>query len=164
MVRAKKTKQNKKELDGLVLNFGHLPGFLPSPNTSWCCTAKQTKTQQRNKNKTQRQQNPPPICLWQTLRRLRCFSPHLASLSPAWLFPQGMTYTASNRLPCLGFSQWEGPAEVQPMGVVGRRQGREWRGHCRPRASMIAQLVKNLSAMQETLVRFLGGDDPLEQR
>ena len=29
---------------------------------------------------------------------------------------------------------------------------------------MIAQLVKNLSAMQETLVRFLGGDDPLEQR
>ena len=120
MVRAKKTKQNKKELDGLVLNFGHLPGFLPSPNTSWCCTAKQTKTQQRNKNKTQRQQNPPPICLWRTLRRLRCFSPHLASLSPAWLFPQGMTYTASNRLPCLGFSQWEGPAEVQPMGGACR--------------------------------------------
>ena len=50
------------------------------------------------------------------------------------------------------------------MGVVGRRQGLEWRGNCRPRASMIAQLVKNLSAMQETLVRFLGGDDPLEQR
>ena len=49
------------------------------------------------------------------------------------------------------------------MGVVGRRQGREWRGSCRPRASMIVQLVKNSSAMQETLVRFLGGDDPLAQ-
>ena len=31
------------------------------------------------------------------------------------------------------------------------------------RASMIAQLVKNLSAMQETLVQFLGWEDPLEK-
>ena len=31
------------------------------------------------------------------------------------------------------------------------------------RASLIAQLVKNLPAMQETLVRLLGGEDPLEQ-
>ena len=30
-------------------------------------------------------------------------------------------------------------------------------------ASMIAQLVKNLPAMQETLVRFLGPEDPLEK-
>ena len=29
-------------------------------------------------------------------------------------------------------------------------------------ASLIAQLVKNLPAMQETQVRFLGWDDPLE--
>ena len=29
--------------------------------------------------------------------------------------------------------------------------------------SMIAQLVKNLSAMQETPVLFLGGEDPLEK-
>ena len=28
---------------------------------------------------------------------------------------------------------------------------------------MIAQLVKNLAAMQETLVRFLGREDPLEK-
>ena len=28
---------------------------------------------------------------------------------------------------------------------------------------MIARLVKNLPAMQETLVRFLGGEDPLEK-
>ena len=30
-------------------------------------------------------------------------------------------------------------------------------------ASMIAQLVKNPPAMQETLVRFLGLEDPLEK-
>ena len=28
--------------------------------------------------------------------------------------------------------------------------------------SLVAQLVKNLSAMQETLVRFLGWEDPVE--
>ena len=31
------------------------------------------------------------------------------------------------------------------------------------RASLIAQLVKNLPAMQETLVRFLGLEDALEK-
>ena len=31
------------------------------------------------------------------------------------------------------------------------------------RASLAAQLVKNLPAMQETLVRFLGWEDPLEK-
>ena len=31
------------------------------------------------------------------------------------------------------------------------------------RASLIAQLVKNLPAMQETWVRFLGWGDPLEK-
>ena len=30
-------------------------------------------------------------------------------------------------------------------------------------ASLIAQLVKHLPAMQETLVRFLGQEDPLEK-
>ena len=30
-------------------------------------------------------------------------------------------------------------------------------------ASLIAQLVKNLPAMQETRVRFLGQEDPLEK-
>ena len=32
------------------------------------------------------------------------------------------------------------------------------------RASLIAQLVKKLPAMQETLVRVLGHEDPLEKR
>ena len=31
------------------------------------------------------------------------------------------------------------------------------------RASLIAQLVKNPPAVQETLVRFLGWEDPLEK-
>ena len=31
-------------------------------------------------------------------------------------------------------------------------------------ASLVAQLVKNLPAMQETLVQFLGQEDPLEKR
>ena len=30
-------------------------------------------------------------------------------------------------------------------------------------ASLVAQLVKNLPAMQETWVRFLGQEDPLEK-
>ena len=30
-------------------------------------------------------------------------------------------------------------------------------------ASLVAQLVKNLSAMQEILVQFLGQEDPLEK-
>ena len=34
---------------------------------------------------------------------------------------------------------------------------------CETRASLIAQLVKNPPAMQETLVRFLGQEDPLEK-
>ena len=29
--------------------------------------------------------------------------------------------------------------------------------------SLVAQLVKNLPAVQETLVRFLGGEEPLEK-
>ena len=31
------------------------------------------------------------------------------------------------------------------------------------RASLVAQTVKNVSAMQETQVRSLGGEDPLEK-
>ena len=31
------------------------------------------------------------------------------------------------------------------------------------RASLVAQLLKNPPAMQETLVRFLGREDPLEK-
>ena len=34
--------------------------------------------------------------------------------------------------------------------------------HCFP-ASLVAQMVKNLPAMRETWVRFLGWEDPLEK-
>ena len=34
---------------------------------------------------------------------------------------------------------------------------------CLKKDSLVAQLVKNLPAMQETLVRFLGWEDPLEK-
>ena len=34
---------------------------------------------------------------------------------------------------------------------------------CRPRASLVAQMVKTLPAMQETQVRSLGPEDPLEK-
>ena len=32
-----------------------------------------------------------------------------------------------------------------------------------PRVSLVAQLVKNLPAMQETLIRFLSREDPLQK-
>ena len=32
-----------------------------------------------------------------------------------------------------------------------------------PEASLVAQLIKNLPAMQETLVQFLDPEDPLEK-
>ena len=35
--------------------------------------------------------------------------------------------------------------------------------YAKKRASLIAQLVKNRPAMQETLVQFLGQEDPLEK-
>ena len=37
------------------------------------------------------------------------------------------------------------------------------RPYCLVRASLVAQLVKNPPAMQETLVQFLGQEDPLEK-
>ena len=39
------------------------------------------------------------------------------------------------------------------MGGIGRED----------QASLVAQMVKNLPSMQETLVRFLGQKDPLEK-
>ena len=35
--------------------------------------------------------------------------------------------------------------------------------HCNSYTSLIAQLVKNSPAMQETLVRVMGWEDPLEE-
>ena len=38
-----------------------------------------------------------------------------------------------------------------------------WNVYYKCMASLIAQLVKNLPAMQETLIQFLGQEDPLEK-
>ena len=54
------------------------------------------------------------------------------------------------------------------LGALGKRScnaGSIWvsLGLLRNRVSLLAQLVKNLLAMQETPVRFLGQEDPLEK-
>ena len=53
----------------------------------------------------------------------------------------------------------EEPGSLQSMGLqrVGYNLATKW-------ASLIAQLIKNPSAMKETLVRFLGQEDSLEKR
>ena len=70
---------------------------------------------------------------------------------------------------------WEGNEELG--GSAGRLETRDrgswvtqntarvmpWNKLLIPLASLIAQLVKNLPAMQETLVQFLGQEDPLEK-
>ena len=49
-----------------------------------------------------------------------------------------------------------------PVGGMGCGQG-ECVSIGNLGASLLAQLVKNPPAMQETLVRFLGREDPLEK-
>ena len=53
----------------------------------------------------------------------------------------------SGSIPRLGISSGEG---------IGYPLEYSW-------ASLVAQLVKNLPAMQETLIQFLGTEDPLEK-
>ena len=54
-----------------------------------------------------------------------------------------------------------GPGSIPGSG----RSGGEGKGYPLqyPPASLVVQLVKNLSAMQETLVQFLGWEDLLEK-
>ena len=59
--------------------------------------------------------------------------------------------------------------KIEHYSAVKRNKGnlpngrRYFANHVSDRLSLIAQLVKNLPAMQETLVRFLGWEDPLEK-
>ena len=79
-------------------------------------------------------------------------------------FPGGSDYeeSACNVLdPWVGKILWR--REWQPIPVFlpgGFHKQRNLAGY---RAPLIAQLVKNLPAMQETPVRFLGRKDPLEK-
>ena len=52
---------------------------------------------------------------------------------------------------------------LTPIGMVlGGGEFEKWWGH-ESGGSLVAQIVKNPPAMQETLVGFLGGEDPLEK-
>ena len=52
---------------------------------------------------------------------------------------------------------------TRDLGIVSAHPHGNCYGGNNPQASLIAQLVKNPPAMQETLVRFLGREDPLEK-
>ena len=58
---------------------------------------------------------------------------------------------------CIQSLGWEDPLEYE-LGILDLRPS--W-AECW--ASLVAQLVKNPPAMQETPVRFLGWEDPLEK-
>ena len=47
------------------------------------------------------------------------------------------------------------PVKLSP--VKKKKKKKEW-------SSLVAQMVKNLPAMQETRIQSLGGEDPLEKR
>ena len=53
---------------------------------------------------------------------------------------------------------------LQNSGLEGPMDRGVWQAtvHRVTKASLVAQLVKNPPAIQKTLVRFLGGEDPLE--
>ena len=50
---------------------------------------------------------------------------------------------------------------IPSVWALGENSFTAHEGHWQ--ASLVAQLVKNLPAMQETLVQFLGQEDPLEK-
>ena len=80
---------------------------------------------------------------------------HQAPLSMAFLrqeYWSGLLFPFPGDLPNPGIESLMSPALAG--GIVTTAP---------PRASLIAQLVKNLPAMQETQVRFLGWEDPLEK-
>ena len=97
----------------------------------------------------------------------------LCSTLEIWVF---MDPGPTSQVPCLHL--FAGRMEVEGLSLTNPR-GRCWAGQLAQEtragslslallpipfwASLIAQLVKNPPAMQETLVRFLGWEDPLEK-
>ena len=75
-------------------------------------------------------------------------------------------WTAAHKAPLsMGFSRqeyWSGVPSPSPLFQM-RRLKVNRKVSLLLRASLIAQLVKNLPAMQETLLRFLCREDPLEK-
>ena len=58
---------------------------------------------------------------------------------------------------------WEDPLKKGKATQVLQRVGHDFHFHFLWMASLIAQLAKNLPAMQETPVLFLSQEDPLEK-
>ena len=58
---------------------------------------------------------------------------------------------------------WMGGVEAQDEGLRERGDTYLWLNLIVLRASLEAQLVKNLPAIKETPVQFLGCEDPLEK-
>ena len=50
---------------------------------------------------------------------------------------------------------------MSDCALGGTQQCCQWQRCCAPGASLVAQTVKNLPAVQETQVQFLGWEDPL---
>ena len=100
--------------------------------------------------------------------RSRAWSPH--GLSSVWLVMRWLGVGIIHLLPtslgsvCL----WSAYSFLLPAGGGFSICKTAQRYFCmyplNGRASPIAQLVKNLPAMRETLVQFLGSEDPLEKR
>ena len=84
-------------------------------------------------------------CIFVKFSKLRCFSHSL--VNP--LFP--------TIVPPLGLLTLEWPLSIFCIQIRRRTEDTSSSG------SLVAQLVKNLPAMQETGVRFLGWEDPLEK-
>ena len=59
---------------------------------------------------------------------------------------------------------WMGGVAAQEQGLRERRDIELWLNLIVLRASLVAQLVKNLPAIKETPVQFLGCEDPPEKR
>ena len=90
-------------------------------------------------------------------------------LKQSWLYRREMD--------CFAFDQWSSspeqnsPASIKNFQKFSCCSSREQQGSTMDptaakkhfEASLLAQLVKNPPAMQETLVRFLGWEDPLEK-
>ena len=67
-----------------------------------------------------------------------------------------MNQTSEQRITCVKFL----PVVISASTATNEKIGRTY---IDIRASLVAQMLKNLPAMQETWVQFLGWEDPLEK-
>ena len=94
------------------------------------------------------------------ISRLQPLPPHSApTIHSLWgHFPKQVQ---SSLPPCLTVPTARGPHDSTPVCVFKRTRRRGFQGYLG--TSLVAQMVKNLPAMQETWVRSLGREDSLEE-